>query len=105
MTADIQPEESPAADDGSRREIEWQLSAQDLGLVRKWLSEHGSVDDLTIEPRPTHVIHDTYLDTEDFRIRRAGYALRLRDLPGARRGDAEGSRPRVRQRADPARVQ
>jgi hypothetical protein len=71
-----------AADDEGQREIEWQLSATDLGLVRKWLSDHGSVHGLTIESRPNHTINDTYLDTEDWRLRRAGFALRLRDVPG-----------------------
>ncbi len=71
-----------AADTAGRRETEWQLSAHDLGLVRQWLSDHTAVDGFTIEPRPTHTIYDTYLDTEDWRIRRAGFALRVRDLPG-----------------------
>ena len=82
MTSEAQPDVSGAADDEGRREIEWQLSAPDLGLVRKWLSDHGSVHGLTIESRPTHTINDTYLDTEDWRLRRAGFALRLRDVPG-----------------------
>ena len=82
MTGEAKPDGSGAADDEGRREIEWQLSAPDLGLVRRWLSDHGSVDGLTIEPRPTHTIDDTYLDTEDWRLRRAGFALRLRDVPG-----------------------
>src|SRR5688500_20281321 len=82
MAGEAQPGGSDAADGEGRREIEWQLSAPDLGLVRRWLSDHGSVDGLTIEPRPTHTIDDTYLDTEDWRLRRAGFALRLRDGPG-----------------------
>ena len=82
MTGEAQPGGSDAADDEGRREIEWQLSAPDLGLVRRWLSDHGSIDGLTIEPRPTHTIDDTYLDTEDWRRRWAGFALRLRDVPG-----------------------
>ena len=82
MTGEAQPDVSGAADDEGRQEIEWQLSAPDLGLVRKWLSDHGSVHGLTIESRPTHTINDTYLDTEDWRLRRAGFALRLRDVPG-----------------------
>jgi triphosphatase len=82
MTGEAQPDVSGAADDEGRQEIEWQLSAPDLGLVRKWLSDHGLVHGLTIESRPTHTINDTYLDTEDWRLRRAGFALRLRDVPG-----------------------
>jgi CHAD domain-containing protein len=82
MTSEAKTGVSGAADDEGPQEIEWQLSAPDLGLVRKWLSDHGSVHGLTIESRPTHTINDTYLDTEDWRLRRAGFALRLRDVPG-----------------------
>jgi triphosphatase len=82
MTGEAQPDGSGVADDEGRREIEWQLSAPDLGLVRTWLSDHDSVDGLTIEALPGQTILDTYLDTDDWRIRRAGFALRLRDSPG-----------------------
>lgn len=60
------------------REIEWQLSARDLGSVRRWLSGHSLVEGLAIEPRPPTQLHDTYLDTDDWRLFRAGYALRAR---------------------------
>ena len=105
MTGEAQPDGSGAADDEGRREIEWQLSAPDLGLVRRWLSDHGSVDGLTIEPRPTHTIYDTYLDTEDWRLRRAGFALRLRDVPGRAEATLKDLAPAVGLPADPARVQ
>ncbi len=82
MAAHAELAETGAADTAGRRETEWQLSARDLGQVRQWLSNHNAVDGFTIEPRPTRTIYDTYLDTEDWRIRRAGFALRLRDLPG-----------------------
>jgi CHAD domain-containing protein len=64
------------------QEIEWQLAARDLGLVRQWLSDHSGFGGFTIEPRPSRTIYDTYLDTEDWRFHRAGFALRLRDVPG-----------------------
>src|SRR5262245_58492105 len=70
----------PDAD--ARREVEWQLAAPDLAQVRKWLSDHSPVTGLTFEPRPTRTIRDTYLDSEDWRIRRAGFALRLREDTG-----------------------
>jgi CHAD domain-containing protein len=66
----------------SRQEIEWQLAAPDLDRVRVWLSDQGSVNGLAIEARPTLKIDDTYLDTEDGRLRRAGFALRLRGCTG-----------------------
>jgi CHAD domain-containing protein len=64
------------------REVEWQLASTDLGAVRRWLAEHGSIDGLILEPRPTLQIFDTYLDTDDWRIHRAGYALRVRSESG-----------------------
>ena len=64
------------------REVEWQLAAADLGIVRRWLAEHGTVDGLVLEPSSTLQIVDTYLDTEDWRIHRAGFALRVRSESG-----------------------
>jgi triphosphatase len=60
------------------REVEWQLASTDLESVRRWLDEHGTVDGLVLEPRSTVKIFDTYFDTDDWRIYRAGYALRIR---------------------------
>lgn len=74
--------EAGAIDAEQIRETEWQLSATDLTIVRQWLVRHDIVDGLTIESRPDQRIYDTYLDTEDWRVHRAGFALRLRDLPG-----------------------
>jgi triphosphatase len=67
---------------GEAREVEWQLAATDLGVVRQWLGRHSVVDGLRIEPLPAQQLHDTYLDTEDWRVFRAGYALRLREKEG-----------------------
>ena len=64
------------------REVEWQLTAPDLALVRRWLEQHTAFEDLTIQPLPPQQIHDTYLDTEDWRVMRAGFALRLRQKSG-----------------------
>lgn len=64
------------------REVEWQLACTDLGSVRRWLSDHGTIDGLILEPRTTQEIFDTYLDTDDWRIHRAGFALRLRSESG-----------------------
>ena len=66
----------------SGREVEWQLAATDLGIVRQWLAGHGTIDGLTLEPRSTLQIVDTYLDTDDWRIHRAGFALRVRSESG-----------------------
>ena len=64
------------------REVEWQLACTDLGSVRRWLSDHGTIDGLVLEPRSTQQIFDTYLDTDDWRIHRAGFALRVRSGSG-----------------------
>jgi triphosphatase len=61
-----------------RRELEWQLAAPDLIAVRRWLAEHEAIDGLRIEPRPAITLHDTYFDTDDWRMHRAGFALRVR---------------------------
>src|ERR1700691_3026240 len=60
------------------REVEWQLASTDLGSVRRWLADHGRIDGLLLQPRSTLQILDTYLDTDDWRIHRAGFALRIR---------------------------
>ncbi|MGH8181550.1 MAG: CHAD domain-containing protein [Steroidobacteraceae bacterium] len=67
---------------GESREVEWQLTAPDLGAVRRWLERHTSLDALRIEPLPTQQLHDKYLDTDDWRVFRAGFALRLRGKEG-----------------------
>jgi triphosphatase len=64
------------------REVEWQLACTDLGSVHRWLSDHGTIDGLILEPRTTLQIFDTYLDTDDWRIHRAGFALRIRSGSG-----------------------
>ena len=62
--------------------MEWQLASTDLESVRRWLDEHGTIDGLVLEPRPTLKIFDTYFDTDDWRIHRAGFALRIRSESG-----------------------
>ena len=74
------PHTKPPHKDG--REVEWQLACSDLGSVRRWLSEHGTIDGLILEPCSTQQIFDTYLDTDDWRIHRAGFALRVRSGSG-----------------------
>lgn len=73
---------APAKPHKDGREVEWQLACTDLGSVRRWLSDHGTIDGLILEPRSTQQIFDTYLDTDDWRIHRAGFALRVRSGSG-----------------------
>jgi triphosphatase len=64
------------------REVEWQLAASDLASVRRWLDEQHSIDGLVLAPQSTLQIFDTYFDTDDWRIFRAGFALRVRSEDG-----------------------
>jgi triphosphatase len=64
------------------REVEWQLACTDLDSVRRWLVDHGTINGLVLEPRATQQLFDTYLDTKDWRIHRAGFALRIRSGSG-----------------------
>jgi len=74
------------------RELEWQLAATDLGAVRHWIGRHPDLDGLRLEPLPAQQLHDVYLDTEDWRIFRAGFALRVRDKDGRFEATLKGLR-------------
>jgi triphosphatase len=82
------------------REVEWQLASSDLSSVRRWLSDHGTLDGLIIEPRPALKIHDTYFDTDDWRIHRAGFALRIRSESGKAEATLKSLRSRSAEMAD-----
>jgi triphosphatase len=82
MSANIIPAPPAKPRHRDAREVEWQLKCTDLGSVRRWLADHGTIDGLTLEPRSTLEIFDTYLDTDDWRIHRAGFALRVRSESG-----------------------
>ena len=75
------PPEPPSVPDPdeSGREIEWQLAAEDLAPVRRWLIAHPGVAGLDIVPAHPQRLQDTYLDTDDWRVFRAGFALRVRE--------------------------
>jgi len=73
--------------DPTNVEVEWQLDALDLRPVERWLGtfpkvipgeDRGSTVDVTIESLPVRRTVDVYLDTEDWRIGRAGFVLRIR---------------------------
>ena len=59
-------------------EVEWQFDADDLDAVEGWLGEDRSGSGLIVSPVSTKELKDTYYDTEDWRLYRAGYALRVR---------------------------
>jgi triphosphatase len=65
-------------------EIEWQLDAPDLRPVRRWIEDaaDGTIQGVTISAAHTENHVDTYLDTADRRLDRAGYSVRLRRVRG-----------------------
>jgi triphosphatase len=78
-------DEADAAARGGPVEIEWQFDALDLRPVERWLAalpvhsvpapEGGTVTALA---RPPRRLVDTYLDTSDWHLARAGFVLRTR---------------------------
>lgn len=72
------PSTSQHGSAGNAREIEWQLAADDLAPVRRWLDAHPSLNGLRINPLPRQHLRDTYLDSPDWRVLRSGFALRRR---------------------------
>jgi triphosphatase len=71
------------------RETEWQFDAVDLQTVLRSLGE-GSVDGEAVQtvPEGTATHKDLYLDTDDHRLHRAGYALRIRRIGRRQGGEA-----------------
>jgi triphosphatase len=97
--------EPPATD---HQEVEWQFDASELELVESWLGQYNADSSgLIIAPESTVKITDTYLDTDDWRFYRAGYALRVRDTDGEVEATmksltpAEGSLRRRREISEP----
>ncbi len=64
-------------------EIEWQFEAAALPAVDNWLREHAAGFGFALTQAATHDQTDIYLDTDDWRCYRAGYALRLRRVTTA----------------------
>jgi triphosphatase len=67
----------------SQTEIEWQFDAHDLGPVVEWLTDVdgrsiGGGPALTVRAEPQRHLVDQYVDTDDWRLRRAGLVLRTR---------------------------
>lgn len=74
-------------------EVEWQFDADDLGLVERWLAtldgrslDGATVDGRSLDGSPSLSVRaesrrrlvDRYVDTDDWRLRRAGLVLRTR---------------------------
>jgi CHAD domain-containing protein len=60
-------------------EQEWQFSAPGLDAARRWLAARAvDDDDRRLAIQPTLELTDTYFDSADWMIFRAGFALRMR---------------------------
>ncbi|HVX23004.1 MAG TPA: CHAD domain-containing protein [Acidimicrobiales bacterium] len=64
-------------------EVEWQFDALDLRPVERWLAglplfTTEALSPLTAQAKPPRRLADRYLDTEDWRMGRAGLVLRTR---------------------------
>lgn len=60
------------------RELEWQFEAGNLKEIESWLDERESHSGLTVAPGVTRNLTDSYYDTKDWMLYRAGYSLRIR---------------------------
>lgn len=59
-------------------EVEWQFAVRDVDGLERWLSRVRLCDGWSVSPSTTQQLRDTYFDTPDWRVWRAGYALRVR---------------------------
>jgi len=75
----------PAGTD--HQEVEWQFDGVDLERVEGWLGEGHEGLRIFAEAGKEKELTDTYYDTVDWRLYRAGYALRIRGQ-GPRRFEA-----------------
>ncbi|HET7480330.1 MAG TPA: CHAD domain-containing protein [Rubrobacteraceae bacterium] len=64
-------------------EVEWQFDALDVRPVARWLESRSHWDGPAVAANETRDLTDTYFDTGDWRLYRAGYALRVRQKTGA----------------------
>ncbi len=69
-------------------EQEWQFDARELDSARSWLAaQPHETSERRFASRPTLALRDTYYDSSDWMIFRAGFALRVRE---AREADDTG---------------
>ncbi len=63
-------------------EVEWQFDAPHLETVERWLRSQPPHAALSFVPRDERVQVDEYMDSDDWRVYRAGYTLRVRRSGG-----------------------
>ena len=68
---------------GVQTEIEWQFDAVDVRPVARWLEAWAEGSQGSLSRAPAVRIQDRYLDTDDWRLYRAGYSLRVRKQGGS----------------------
>jgi hypothetical protein len=105
-TSEPHPSSSPEPS-----EVEWQLDAEDLDTIERWL-EGGVHAGLTVRAAGPKQIVDHYIHTTALRLYAAGYATRLRGANGkaevtmksvASDGDADSGLRRRLELNDPLR--
>lgn len=65
----------------AHREMEWQFSADGLDATRAWIAQQPSdLSSRRFAPRAAVSLRDSYYDSADWLLFRAGFALRLRRL-------------------------
>ena len=70
------------------QEVEWQFDALDVRPVSKWLQGDWQGRNPSVVSGETRELTDDYFDTEDWKIYRAGYALRIRRTRVENRAEA-----------------
>jgi CHAD domain-containing protein len=100
MSSDTPPAKRDDPGHKDSREVEWQLASSDLSSVRRWIEDHATIDGLVLQPQPTLKIFDTYFDTDDWRIYRAGFALRIRSEDGKAEATLKSLRSNSTEMAD-----
>lgn len=89
------------------QEVEWQFDADDLGRVEGWLGEVSAGSGVVLGPVSSDDLVDGYYDTGDWRLYRAGYALRIREMKDGAEAtmkslsSAEGNLRRRREISEP----
>src|SRR5262249_28692796 len=73
---------TPATGRSDVAEVEYQFDCPDLTQVERWLQSQPSNGLLSFVLRPRVELRDTYLDTEDWSVFRAHFALRARHWDG-----------------------
>lgn len=78
----LETPDQPAQTAADTSEVEWQLDADDLDAIERWLESAEPHAGLVARPAAHKRIVDHYVDTADLRLYAAGFAARLRGANG-----------------------